>query len=122
MAMKDYFYDCQKLETRTVSDGLGGYETVEYLGITFKGLAVKKSTNEQLIGALRGQENLQYTFHCPSNIPLEKDNKVAFVENGVTKYLRLTSNAIINTERSQQTDWKSYDAESYNPTTIVSGG
>lgn len=122
MAMKDYFYDCYKLETRTVADGLGGYETVEYLGIKFNGLAVKKGESEQLIGALRGNEKIQYTFHCPSNVPLEKDNKVSYTEKGIVKYLRLTSSPIINTDNSQQTDWMSFDAESYTPTTIVSGG
>lgn len=121
MAMQDYFYPCHKLETKTVSDGLGGFETVEYVGIEFMGLAVQKGSNEQLIGALRGNEEVQYTFHCPVNIPLKKDDKVSYVEHGVTKYLRLSSEAVINTEQSAQTDWKSYNAESYTPTTIVQG-
>lgn len=119
--MRDYFYNCQKLESRTVSDGLGGYETVEYLGITFKGLAVRKGASEQLVGALRGNEATQYNFHCEANIPLEKDDKICFTENGEKIYIRLTSSAVINTERSTQTDWKSYDAERYTPTTIVAG-
>lgn len=121
MSMQDYFYDCQKLETRIVSDGLGGYETVEYLGVTFKGLAVRKGANEQLVGALRGNENIQFTFHCEVGVPLEKDDKITYNENGETKYIRLTSSAVINTEQSQQTDWKSFDAERYTPTTIVRG-
>lgn len=121
MAMQDYFYNCQKLETRTVSDGFGGYETVEYLGIEFQGLAVRKGASEQLIGSLRGNENTQYNFHCGANIPLDKDDKVTYTESGVKKYLRLTSSAVINTEKSTQTHWKSYDAESYTPTTIVQG-
>ena len=119
MAMQDYFYDCQKLETETVSDGFGGYETVEYLGVTFKGLCVIKGSSEQLIGALRGNENTQYTFHCGINVPLDKDNKVTYIEKGNREYLRLTSSAVINTDKSQQTDWKSYNAESYTPTTII---
>lgn len=121
MAMDEFFYDCQLLETKTVSDGFGGYETVEYLGIVFKGLAVRKSASEQLVGALRGNENVQYTFHCGANVPLDKDNKVAYIEKGERKYVRLTSSAVINTDKSQQTDWKSFDAESYTPTTIVQG-
>lgn len=119
MAMQDYFYECKKLETKTVSDGLGGFETVEYLGIAFKGLAVRKGASEQLIGALRGNENTQYNFHCVAEIPLDKDDKIAFTQNGETVYIRLTSSAVINTERSTQTDWKTYDAERYTPTTIV---
>lgn len=115
MAMDDYFYKCNKLESVTVSDGLGGYKTVEYEGIEFKGLAVRKNSTEQLIGALRGQEEIQYTFHTYANVPLKKDDKIKFMEGGVAKYIRLTSDEIINTEQSEQTDWKSYSAESYTP-------
>lgn len=115
MAMDDYFYKCNKLESVTVSDGLGGYKTIEYEGIEFKGLAVRKNSTEQLIGALRGQEEIQYTFHTYANVPLKKDDKVKFMEGGVAKYIRLTSDEVINTEQSQQTDWKSYSAESYTP-------
>lgn len=119
MAMRDYFYNCTKLESRTVSDGLGGYETVEYLGIEFQGLAVRKGASEQLVGALRGNENTQYTFHCEAAMPLEKDDKIGFIEGGEQKYIRLTSNAVVNAEKSTQTDWKSFDAEKYTPTTII---
>ena len=115
MAMDDYFYQCNKLESVTISDGLGGFKTVEYEGIEFKGLAVRKSSTEQLIGALRGQEEIQYTFHTYANVPLKKDDKIKFMEGGVAKYIRLTSDEIINTEQSEQTDWKSYSAESYTP-------
>lgn len=115
MAMQDYFYPCNKIESQTVADGLGGYKTVDYVGISFEGLAVKRSQTEQLIGALRGKEQDVYTFHTYANIPLKKDDKVSYAENGITKYIRLTSDAIINTEKSTQTGWKSYDAESYTP-------
>ena len=115
MAMDDYFYLCNKLESVTVSDGLGGYKTVEYEGIEFKGLVVRKSSTEQLIGALRGQEEVQYTFHTYANVPLKKDDKIKFMEGGAARYIRLTSDEIINTEQSEQTDWKSYSAESYTP-------
>lgn len=121
MAMQDYFYPCHKLESKTVADGLGGYETVEYIGIEFQGLAVKKGSTEQLVGALRGNEEVQYIFHCGANVPLKKDDKVMYTEKGETKYLRLTSEADINAEQSMQTDWKSYSAESYIPTTIIKG-
>ena len=117
MAMDDYFYQCTKMESVTVSDGLGGYKTVDYDGVEFKGLAVKKSNSEQLIGALRGSEETQYTFHTYANVPLKKDDKVKFMEGGVPKYIRLTSSEQLNTERSNQTDWKSYSAESYTPIT-----
>ena len=115
MAMDDYFYKCNKLESVTVSDGLGGFKTVEYEGIEFKGLAVRKNSTEQLIGALRGQEEIQYTFHTYANVPLKKDDKIKFMEGGAAKYIRLTSDEIINAEQSEQTDWKSYSAESYTP-------
>lgn len=115
MAMDDYFYKCNKLESVTVSDGLGGYKTVDYEGVEFKGLAVPKSSTEQLIGALRGQEEIQYTFHTYANVPLKKDDKIKFMEGGAARYIRLTSDEIINTEQSEQTDWKSYSAESYTP-------
>ena len=115
MAMDDYFYLCNKLESVTVSDGLGGYKTVEYEGVEFKGLAVRKSSTEQLIGALRGQEEIQYTFHTYANVPLKKDDKIKFMEGGAARYIRLTSDEIINTEQSEQTDWKSYSAEGYTP-------
>lgn len=119
MAMTDYFYPCHKLESKTVLDGLGGYETVEYIGVEFMGLAVRRGVTEQLIGALRGNEETQYTFHTYANVPLEKDNKVMYVERGETKYIRLTSSAHVNAEQSGQTEWTSYDAESYIPTSIV---
>ena len=115
MAMDDYFYACNKLESVTVSDGLGGYKTVEYDGVEFKGLAVRKNSAEQLIGALRGQANEQYTFHTYANVPLKKDDKVKFMEGGVAKYIRLTSDEQLNTEQSEQTDWKTFAAESYTP-------
>ena len=115
MAMDDYFYKCNKLESVTVSDGLGGYKNVEYEGVEFKGPAVRKSSTEQLIGALRGQEEIQYTFHTYANVPLKEDDKIKFMEGGVARYIRLTSDEIINTEQSEQTDWKSYSAESYTP-------
>lgn len=115
MAMDNYFYKCNKLESVTVSDGLGGYKNVEYEGVEFKGLAVRKSSTEQLIGALRGQEEVQYTFHTYANVPLKKDDKIKFMEGGAARYIRLTSDEIINTEQSEQTDWKSYSAESYTP-------
>ena len=99
----------------TVSDGLGGYKTVEYEGIEFKGLAVRKNSTEQLIVALRGQEEIQYTFHTYANVPLKKDDKIKFTEGGEARYIRLTSDEIINAEQSEQTDWKSYSAESYTP-------
>lgn len=121
MPMQDYFYPCYKLESKTVSDGLGGYETVEYIGIEFTGLAVKKGVTEQLVGALRGNEEVQYTFHCEANVPLKKDDKVMYEERGEKKYLRLSSEQDINAEQSQQTDWKSYSAESYVPTSIIQG-
>lgn len=119
MAMTDYFYDCYKIEKMTVADGIGGYETVEYLGIDFKGLAVKKGSNEQLVGALRGSEKVQYSFHTFANIPLEKDDKVMYYENEKAMYIRLTSGAEINTGKSGQTGWKTYSAESYSPAGMV---
>lgn len=122
MAMEDYFIECHKLETRTVSDGLGGYETVEIIGIGFMGLPVKKGETEQLVGALRGSEQVQYNFHCPVNVPLKKDDKISYEEYGVTRYLRLSSDVIKNTDKSMQTSWKSYNAESYIPTTILESG
>lgn len=121
MAMSDYFYKCNILESRVVSDRLGGFETVEYVGIEIMGLAVKGGITEQAVGALRGSEEAQYTFHTYSSVPLKKDDKIMFTEAGVTKYIRLTSNETINTERSAQTEWKSYSAESYVPTRIVTG-
>lgn len=119
MAMTDYFYPCRKLESRVVSDGLGGFETVEYVGVEFEGLAVKRSSTEQLIGSLRGQENTQYVFHTYANVPLNKDDKIEYTEKGVKRYVRLTSTAQVNTDQSTQTDWVSYNAESYTPTTII---
>lgn len=115
MAMDDYFYVCNKLESVTVSDGLGGFKTVEYEGVEFKGLAVRKGSSEQLIGALRGNEEVQYTFHTYANVPLKKDDKIKFIEGGQAKYIRLTSNEQVNTEQSEQTYWKTYSAESYTP-------
>ena len=119
MAMTDYFITCHKIERETASDGLGGYETVEKVGIEFMGLPVKKSETEQLVGALRGNEEVQYNFHCYANMPLKKDDVIMYEEYGVNKFLRLSSDVIKNTDLSFQTDWKSYNAESYVPNKIV---
>ena len=121
MAMQDYFIPCYKLETKTVSDGLGGFETVEYVGIAFNGLPVKKGDTEQLVGALRGSAYTQYNFHCPSNVPLKKDDRIMYEEDGEKRYIRLSSEPHINTERSLQTEWKTYEAETYNPASLVRG-
>lgn len=119
VGMTKYFDLCYILESRTVSDGLGGFETVEYVGTQIKGLATKSGVTEQVVGALRGSEQVQYTFYTYSNVPLKKDDKVMFTESGVTKYIRLTSNETLNEERSLQTEWKSYSAESYEPTRVI---
>ena len=121
MAMTDYFYPCKKIEEFMASDGLGGFETVEREGVEFMGLAVRLGVSEQLVGALRGSEETQYHFHTYTNVPLKKDDKVMWTENGAKKYLRLTSSAHVNTELSAQTEWVSYDAESYIPTKIFGG-
>ena len=122
MAMNDYFYNCNKVQNRVVSDGLGGYETVLYIGIEFKGLAVQRGSTEQLIGALRGGENILYNFHTVVNMPLKQNDIIRFSEGGKDKYIRLTGDAVINTEQSEQTDWKTYPAESYTPTTVITTG
>lgn len=119
MAMQDYWIDCNKVEQMTIGDGTGGYEVADTIGIGFKGLATQRGSSEQLIGALRGQENVQYAFTAPANLPLKKDDKITYVEGGVRKYIRLTSDAIINTDLSQQTDWRLYNAESYTPKLVV---
>lgn len=114
MAMQDYFITCYKIESQVVSDGLGGYETQEYVGINFKGLPVVKGSSEQLVGAVRGKEEKQYTFHTTDTMPLKKDDKVMFkTPDGNRQFIRLTSSPIFNTDKSTQTDWKTYDAESY---------
>lgn len=114
MAMQDYFITCYKIESQVVSDGLGGYTTQEYVGINFKGLPVIKASSEQLVGAVRGKEEKQYTFHTTDTMPLKKDDKVLFyTPDGNRQMIRLTSSPIFNTEKSTQTEWKSYDAESY---------
>lgn len=116
MAMDDYFYDCQKVEKRTVNDGLGGYEKVLYRGVTFKGLVVRKSSTEQLIGSLRGLQVDQVNFFTYSSFPLDKDDIIAYTEKegGEEKFIRISSDEVVNTELSQQTDWVGRDAETYN--------
>lgn len=120
MAMTDYFRPCNILETKTVSDGLGGYEVVEYVGLEIEGLVARQSANEQLVGAIRGQEAIQYNFHTYASVPLDKDNKIMYTEDGKTKYIRLTSSAVINEPKSGQGVWKSYTAESYTPASVIS--
>ena len=122
MAMTDYFYKCNKVESRIVSDGLGGYETVLYIGIEFNGLAVQRGATEQLVGALRGGETILFNFHAIVGIPLKQNDIVCYEEGGERKFIRLTGNAIINSEQSEQTDWVTYPAESYTPTTVITTG
>lgn len=119
MAMTDYFITCHKIEQETASDGLGGYEIVEKIGIEFQGLPVKKGETEQIVGALRGSEETQYNFHCYANMPLKKDDVIMYEEYGERRFLRLSSEVIKNTDESLQTDWKSYNAESYIPNKII---
>lgn len=123
--MTDFFYDCRKIEKRTVSDGIGGYETAYYYGITFKGLATNLSSQEKIVGALRGKEQTQNIFYAEVNFPLQKDDIVSYVEptdpEQREKFVRLTSNAVVNPSESMQTDWKTYEAESYTPSMILEG-
>lgn len=117
--MTDFFHRCNIVESRMVADGLGGYEVVEYIGLEIEGLLVKKSSDEQLVGATRGIENTLYTFHTYANVPLLKDNKIRYNDGATIKYIRLTSSAELNADKSMQTDWKSYSAESYEPTSVI---
>lgn len=119
MAVKDYYVDCQKLESKVVEDGLGGFETVEYFGISFKGLPTKRGSSEQLIGALRGKESIQYFFSAPKTVPLNKDDKIAYFDNGKRKFIRLTDEGTEAPTQSLQNEWKVYGAEDYQPTTIL---
>ena len=122
MAMTDYFISCNKIENRLVSDGLGGYITVEYVGVAFMGLPVKGGITTQVVGAIKDKEKNSLQFHTYENIPLTKGDKVKYNEKGQDKYIILTSNVIVNTEKSMQTDWVTYLAEDYTPTGIVENG
>lgn len=80
MALQDYWHDCWVVERRIIADGLGGYETVESIGVQFRGLATKKSSQEQLIGAVRGNVNVQYNFSTVENMPIDKDSTIMFID------------------------------------------
>lgn len=115
MSMTDYFSKLNKIEKHIVKDSVGGFVEQYYTGIDFQGLVVKKGTQEQLVGAVRGKVAEQYTLHTYANIPLQKDDIIAYVEVGKTKYIRISSDVHLNPDKSLQTEWGSFDAETYNP-------
>nr|DAR01547.1 MAG TPA: head closure knob [Caudoviricetes sp.] len=121
MALQDYWHDCWVVERRIIADGLGGYETVESIGVQFRGLATKKSSQEQLIGAVRGNINAQYNFSTVENMPIDKDSTIMFIDRLTRKktYLRLTSDGVTAPDTSSQRAWKVFDAESYVPVKVV---
>lgn len=121
MAMEDFFRSCNKLTVVMESDKMGGRKIIEERvdKETFGGLAVRKSSGSQIIGAERGYETEQFNFHCFANVALDKDDKIRYTsEDGSYKYLRLTSSAHLNSTRSMQTHWKTYSAETYLPVNI----
>ena len=117
--MTDYFKKsaCQKIVPTATMTAYGNAKITESYGAAFDGLLVKTSTGEKTVGAKSGQESNTYNLFVPIGVELVKDDKLRYTYiDGRSVFLRLTSNAIINDERSGQTDWKTYTAATYTPT------
>ena len=121
MAMTDYFKKnaCTKIvQTETVNSH--GNKTVkDTLGSSFDGLLVKRALSETTAGARRDRTKDTYNLFVRSDAALAKSDKVRYTyNNGQSVYIRLTSNAILNEDFSGQTQWKTYEAETYETAVI----
>lgn len=121
MAMTDYFKKdaCDKI-TQTDSANVHGNMTVVdsiASGSSFDGLLVKRALSSGTVGADRTSPSNTYNLFVYASEALSKDDKVRYTyANGEKVFIRLTSSAILNDEASGQTDWKTYEAETYEPT------
>ena len=85
-----FYTDLVMIDKKTVSDGLGGFETSFVEGASFKGSVVTKATTEQRQAESQiGQAT--YTVTVPSNVKLEYNNLFKRVEDG--KIFRVTSDS-----------------------------
>lgn len=110
MAMNDYFINCTKMTVTRTSDGLNGYETTLTAGATVNGLPIRRRITETVVGA--GHSNaIKYTFHTSDNV--SKGDILRYTEDGVVRTIRITSDALTNTDLSGQTGWKSFEAVDY---------
>lgn len=121
MAMTDYFKHnaCEKITQTNTANAHGNYTVVDSIatGSAFDGLLVRRSLSEVAVGADRTMPSNAYNLFVYADAVLSKDDKVRYTyANGDKVYIRLTSSAILNDEASGQTAWKTYEAESYEPT------
>ena len=123
MAMTDYFKKeaCQKVVQTKTANAYGNYTVTDAVtGAKFDGLLVKRAISEDTVGAQRTSVDNKYNLFVYDSTALVKDDKVCFTyRDGRKAYLRLTSDAILNDERSGQTAWKTYECETYEPTGSV---
>ena len=121
MAMTDYFKKnaCDKITQTSTTTAHGNINVVDSIvtGASFDGLLVRRSLSEATIGADRTSPSNAYNLFVYSDTALSKDDKVRYTyANGDKVFIRLTSSAILNDEASGQTAWKTYEAETYEPT------
>lgn len=107
MAFEDYWFDLYFIEKVRQPDGTGGFEYVYKVGDTFRGNAVKSSSNEQIVASVRGNIGEQYTIATYDNNVLLANDIIMFINPDNDRvFLRMNSNATYTPNQSGQSEWK----------------
>ncbi len=86
--LNDYMENLVVMEKRTVSDGMGGFDTTWVEGATFRGAVSTDNSIQTRIAEQQGVKAL-YTIVVDVNVPLAFNDVVKREETG--DYLRITS-------------------------------
>lgn len=113
---QDYWIDLYFVEKTRQADGTGGFEYVYEIGDSFRGSAVKSSTQEQIKASVRGEVGEQYTIATGDNNALSINDIIMFVNpDNEQVFLRLNSNLTYTPDKSGQADWKYATATRIEP-------
>ena len=105
--LQDYWINLYYVEKVRQPDGTGGTETFYRIGETFRGGAVKSTTQEQIVASVRGVVGEQYTVTTNKNNALDLNDIIMFInENNERVFLRINSNMTYTPNKSGQKDWK----------------
>lgn len=114
--LQDYWIDLYFVEKVRQPDGTGGYEYVYQIGDSFRGSAVKSSSQEQIVASVRGNVGEQYTITTNDNNALSLNDIVMFVNpDNERVFLRLNSNMTYTPDKSGQHEWKYGTATKIEP-------
>lgn len=114
--LQDYWIDLYFVEKVRQSDGTGGFEFVYKIGDSFRGGAVKGSSQEQIVASVRGNVGEQYTVTTNDNNALSANDVIMFVNpDNERVFLRLNSNLTYTPDSSGQSEWKYATATKIEP-------